>query len=72
MINLLPEEYKNRIKAQKKWNGFLSLAINILFLCVFAMVGMVGIKMYFEVENRYQANILESYKEYTTTIGINF
>lgn len=67
MINLLPEEYKNRIKNKKKWNDFLFLEIIILFLCIFAMVGMIGIKAYFDMENKYAINMLEAYKDKNAT-----
>jgi hypothetical protein len=63
MINLLPEEYKNRIKNQNKWNGLLSLEAQILFLCVFAMIGMIGIKYYFRAEDNLALIMLKAYQD---------
>lgn len=60
MINLLPENYKERLKTQKKWNFFLSLELFISLIVFISAVGLFVIEIYFSAMLDYQKSVLES------------
>jgi len=68
MVNLLPEEYKKRLKNQKIWNFFLSFEMVLFLICLLAVVGLFLLEFYFKSVQSYNANMLEAVKSDSSQI----
>jgi len=68
MVNLLPEEYKKRLKNQKIWNFFLSFETVLFLICLIAVIGLFLLEFYFQSVQSYNANMREAVKSDSSQI----
>ncbi len=62
MINLIPQEYKNKALGYKKWQNVFKIQINIIILLLVLFIGLFVMDFYFSASKDYQESMLDVVK----------